>query len=75
MGANNIIQDASTTLSMTATKKTHPKVYICTDCGGDAFVSWANSTKKDTLCFGVILKPGERICLPCGKKRGVGFFK
>lgn len=48
--------------------------YICTDCGGDATIAWSNTTKKDKNYFGAIFKTGERVCLPCGKKRGVNFF-
>jgi hypothetical protein len=48
--------------------------FRCTSCGGDATVAWANDKKKDINVFGAILKPGERLCLACGKRRGVGFF-
>ena len=49
------------------------KKYPCTQCGGDAYIAWANDKKKNIDCFGAILKPGERLCLTCGRKRGVNF--
>jgi len=51
-----------------------PNVYVCTACGGDATIAWHNSTKKNKKFFGIVLKPSERLCLSCGKKRGIIFF-
>lgn len=53
--------------------KVPDKKWICTQCGGDAYIAWGNDTKKDQNYFGAIIKPGERLCLVCGKKRGVNF--
>lgn len=49
-------------------------LHVCTVCGGDATIAWHNRTKKDQDYFGGIIKPGERLCMGCGKKRGVFFF-
>ena len=48
--------------------------YICTECGGDATVAWANDSDKDIDCFGAVIHPKERLCLACAKKRGNRFF-
>lgn len=55
-------------------ERMYKKEYKCTQCGGDAYVAWHNDSKKDKDFFGAILHPGERLCLSCGKKRGVKFF-
>lgn len=56
------------------TKLKSPIKHICTDCGGDATLGWVNPNKKKNMnCFGAIIKPGERICMTCGKKSGVKF--
>lgn len=47
------------------------KKYICTQCGGDATIGY--SASKKATWFGKV-KPGERICLVCGYKRGITFF-
>lgn len=57
------------------------KVYKCTDCGGDATVAYAPDTikrgkdkgKQRPGWDGKVL-PGERLCLLCGRKRGINFF-
>jgi hypothetical protein len=54
-------------------KKTKSKLFLCTQCGGDATIAWENKTKKDIDCFGGKIKPKERLCLACGKKMGVNF--
>lgn len=41
--------------------------YPCTDCKGDAFAGYGPG-------WGGLIKKGERVCLPCGRKRGVRFF-
>lgn len=47
--------------------------YVCTRCGGDAFVAY--SCEKDgSKSWGGKILPGERVCLPCGKRGGIGFF-
>jgi len=48
-----------------------PKLYKCTDCGGDATCAYTANKKMD---WGGKIKKGERICFPCGRKRGVTFF-
>ena len=45
--------------------------YPCTECGGDAFIAYSAKKNGD---WGGLVKPGERICLPCGKRRGINFF-
>ncbi len=58
-----------------------PEKYICTECGGDATVAYSPSTIKSGKNKGKEkpgwddkVLPGERICLPCGRKRGITFF-
>lgn len=55
--------------------------YKCTECGGDAMIAFAPSTIKRGKNKGKQIdrwdgkvKPGERICLPCGRKRGLKFL-
>lgn len=57
------------------------KVYKCTQCGGNAFVGYGPQTIKtgknkgqELPGWGGLVQPGERICLVCGKKRGISFF-
>ncbi len=54
---------------------------ICTQCGGDAFIAYAPETIKrgklkgqQRASWNGLVQPGELICLPCGKKRGINFF-
>ncbi len=56
-----------------AVKATPAAKYVCTRCGGDAFVAYA-CDKSGEKSWGGKIKPGERVCLPCGKKDGIGFF-
>jgi len=55
--------------------------YRCTSCGGDATVAYSTSTIKRGKDKGKeidgwdgMVKVGERLCLPCGKRRGINFF-
>ncbi len=47
--------------------------YKCTNCGGDATIAYG-SNKKDDKAWDGLVKKGERICLACGRKRGINFF-
>jgi hypothetical protein len=40
----------------------------CTECGGDAFIGMSDWTGPD----GVIIGEDERLCIRCGRKRGIG---
>ena len=53
----------------------------CTECGGDAFAAYVpdriqkgKNKGKQIPGWGGLVQPGEHICLPCGKKRGINFF-
>lgn len=55
--------------------------YICTDCGGDATIAYVARTIKrgkskgqQRASWGGQILPNERICLPCGRKRGIKFI-
>ena len=56
--------------------------YICTSCGGDAFMAYVPKMRKrkgeliwdEIGSWNGLVKPNERICLSCGKKRGINFF-
>lgn len=55
--------------------------YKCTNCNGDATVAYTAHTVtrgknkvKEKPSWGGLIQPGERICLPCGKKRGIKNF-
>ena len=55
--------------------------YTCTECGGDAMLAYVPETIKrgklkgaERASWGGLILPGERICLACGRKRGVNFF-
>lgn len=57
------------------------KKYVCTSCGGDAFISYAPEMIKrgknkgqEKPSWNGLVQPGERICLSCGRKRGINFF-
>lgn len=43
------------------------KKYICTDCGGNAFIGYSNWSKAGSKKK--IVKKNERICSMCFKKR------
>jgi hypothetical protein len=54
----------------------HPKPrkeYPCTDCGGDAYIGYPAGRRK-TESWGGLVKKGERLCLACGRRRGIKFF-
>ena len=40
-----------------------PKQYLCTECGGDAFIAYSAG-------FDDKVKPGERLCTRCFVRRG-----
>ena len=42
------------------------KEYVCTECGGDAFIAYIVKDRDD---WGGLIKKGERLCLVCGRKR------
>lgn len=55
--------------------------YKCTQCGGDATFAYSDETikrgkdkgkKRDG--WGGLVKAGERLCIPCGRKRGINFW-
>ena len=55
--------------------------FRCTECEGDAFIAYApekikrgKDKGKEIASWGGKVLPGERLCLSCGKKRGVNFF-
>lgn len=55
--------------------------YMCTSCGGDAYIAYIPETIKRGKKKGEqrpgwngLILPGERICLPCGIKRGLKFI-
>jgi hypothetical protein len=55
--------------------------YKCTECGGDATVAYVPGTikrgkdkGKEIASWGGKIKPNERICLRCGRKRGLKFI-
>ncbi len=57
------------------------KLYICTNCGGDAYIAYAPDTikrgkdkGKEIPSWNGKILPGERLCLTCGKKRSINFF-
>jgi hypothetical protein len=57
------------------------KKYICTECGGDATIAYAPETikrgrdkGKEKPSWNGLVLPGERICILCGRKRGIKFF-
>jgi hypothetical protein len=47
--------------------KISPFAYPCTECGGDASFTYSEHIKKNKDK----LKPGERLCMACGEKRGL----
>lgn len=55
--------------------------FPCTECGGDAYIGYSSETitrgknkgKQKSTWDGKV-QPGERICLSCGRKRGITFF-
>lgn len=57
------------------------KQYKCTNCGGDAMMAYVpetvkrgkNKGKQKPSWYGLV-QPGERLCLSCGKRRGINFF-
>jgi hypothetical protein len=48
-----------------ATQK--PKQYLCTECAKDAFLGYTAGKDAD---WGGRVRPGERLCTSCFKKRG-----
>lgn len=46
--------------------KKNVKIYLCTECGGDAYMAYSARTKDD---WGGKIKKNERLCLTCGRKR------
>ena len=57
------------------------KKYICTSCGSDATLAYVPETIKRGKLKGEqkpgwdgLIQPGERICMSCGRKRGIRFF-
>lgn len=55
--------------------------YPCTECGGDAFIGYCARTitrgknkGKQVSSWDGKVKPGEILCLSCGRKRGIKFF-
>ena len=56
----------------TAPVKNVQLAYPCTDCGRDAFIGYTSG--KGDLSWDGKIKKGERVCLPCGRKRGIKFF-
>lgn len=57
------------------------KKYVCTECGGDATIAYCATTiksgknkGKEKASWGGLVQAGERLCLSCGKKRGINFF-
>lgn len=55
--------------------------YQCTSCGRDATLAYVPNTiksgknkGKQTDGWDGKVKAGERLCLVCGKKRGINFF-
>lgn len=45
--------------------------YRCTSCGGDAYIAYSAGNGD----WGGKVKAGERICLACGRKRGIALFE
>jgi hypothetical protein len=61
------------------TEKKHE--FQCTECGGDATIAYCAETIKrgkhkgeERESWGGLVKPGERLCIICGRKRGIKFF-
>ena len=48
-----------------AGKKKREKEYPCTECGGDATFAYSGPGWKG------LVKSGERLCIKCGRKRGL----
>jgi len=55
--------------------------YFCTECGGDATLAYSPNTikrgkdkGKETAGWNGLILPGERICMSCGRKRGLKFM-
>ena len=44
-----------------------PKQYLCTECGGDAYIAYSADKNGD---WGGLVKVGERVCTRCFRKRG-----
>jgi hypothetical protein len=66
---------------MSVEPKEKAKVYKCTDCGGDATVAYTPTTVKSSKnkgkqkpSWGGLVLAGERVCILCGRKRGIKFF-
>lgn len=66
---------------MNHVKSTQSKSHTCTKCGGDATIAYIPTTikrgknkGKQIPSWDGLIHPGERICLQCGKKRGIRFF-
>lgn len=53
------------------TDTTTPQQWPCTACGGDATIAY---TARGTADWGGLVRRGERLCLACGRRRGIGFF-
>lgn len=52
-----------------ANRRAKKHAFPCTNCKGDAtigFSSWRSSEKR-----GYLIKPSERLCRGCAKKRGM----
>lgn len=54
--------------------------YPCTECNGNAYIAYSpNKIKrgkdkgKETASWDGKILPGERICMSCGRKRGLKF--
>lgn len=57
------------------------KKYFCTNCNGDALIAYVPETIKRGKLKGQqragwngLVLPNERLCLTCGRKRGIKFF-
>lgn len=57
------------------------KEFKCTECKGDAYIAYAPETiksgkdkGKEVPAWNGLVLPGERICLTCGRKRGIKFY-
>lgn len=60
---------------LSVTTKSSKSIYEfpCTECGGDAIIGYCCGKSKNDN-WGGLVKNGERLCLSCGKKRGIDFF-
>jgi hypothetical protein len=55
--------------------------YICTDCGKDATLAYCAKTitkgkrkGQEVASWNGLVKPYERLCMLCGRKRGLNFI-